>query len=70
MERTGPTREHVQLCLQLILQAHLHQLDVGLTHQKVVELCGVLDMHDIPENHAARLRALQVVAAQALPLLD
>lgn len=70
MEKTGPTREHVQLCLQLILQAHLHQLDPGLTHQKVMELCGVLDMQNIPETHTARLDALQVLAAQVLPLLD
>jgi hypothetical protein len=69
MEDIGPTREHVQLCLQLVLQAHLHQLDPGLTHQKVVELCRALGMHNMPETHAARLDALQVLAARMLPLI-
>ncbi|PLY39354.1 hypothetical protein CSZ94_26885 [Janthinobacterium sp. ROICE36] len=70
MERTGPTREHVRLSLQLILQAHLHQLNDGLTYQKVIEICVFINMRDIPETHAARLEALQIAAAQVLPLLD
>ncbi|AMP02118.1 hypothetical protein CAter10_4730 [Collimonas arenae] len=70
MERTGPTREHVRLCLQLILQAHLHQLEAGLTHQKVLDICALLDMHKVPPTHAERLDALQVVAAQVLPLMN
>lgn len=70
MERTGPLGEHLQLCLQLILQAHLHQLDAGFTEQKVFDLCTQVDMQNILRTHEARLAALQVLAAQMLPLFD
>jgi hypothetical protein len=63
------TREHVKLCLRLVLHAHLHQLEAGLTHQKVVELCSMLDMNQEKATHAERLDALQVRAAQLLPMM-
>lgn len=31
--------EHLKLCLQLILQSHLHQFDVGFTRASLVG-CG------------------------------
>ncbi len=67
MKRTGPHNEHIRLCLQLILQAHLHQLDAGFTDQKVQDLCAQLGMQNVPDMHEKRLAALQVLAAKLLP---
>ena len=70
MEMNGPRREHLKLCLQLILQSHLHQLDAGFTEQKVLELCTQLEVPDVPATHEKRLAALQVQAARMLPHLS
>lgn len=70
METTGPRGEHLRLCLQLILQAHLHQLDAGLTEAKVLSLCDEMGLQNVPATHSARLAALQVLAAQQLSLFD
>ncbi len=70
MQTTGPRGEHLRLCLQLILQSHLHQLDAGLNDAKVRALCVELGMQNTPGSHEARLGALQVIAAQLLPRLD
>jgi hypothetical protein len=69
MQQTGPRAEHVRLCLQFILQAHLHQLDAGLTEEKVLELCTEVGLPNMPETHERRLAALQVLAARLLPHL-
>lgn len=70
MQTTGPRGEHLRLSLQLILQAHLHQLDAGLTEAKVETLCNEVGMRKIPATHGERLETLQVLAAQLLPLFD
>lgn len=67
MQTTGPRGEHLRLCLQLILQAHLHQLDAGLTAEKVLALCVDVGMRNVPDTQAARLASLRVLAAQLLP---
>ncbi len=59
-------REHWRLCLQLILQSHLHQLDAGLTEKKVYELCRELKLRDIPGTHDKRLVRLQEIAPRIL----
>lgn len=63
----SPQGEHIGLCLRLILQSHLHQLDAGLTEIKVHALCASLRIREIPSNYEARLALLQVLAAQLLP---
>jgi len=70
MEVSGPKGEHLRLCLQLILQSHLHQFDSGLTEDKIEALCRDAGMQNVPTTQAARLEALQVLAAQLLPLFD
>src|SRR5947209_2969815 len=51
MPQTSPRAEHVRLCLQLILQSYLHQLDAGLTEEKVLELCTEANLPNVPETH-------------------
>ena len=68
MHTTGPEGEHLKLCLQLILQAHLHQLDAGFTEARVEALCHEMEMQNVPPTHEARLEALQVLAARQLQL--
>lgn len=63
----SPLQENLLLCLRLILQAHLHQLDAGITDVKLQALCEELDMASIPDSCEAKLAALQVLAAQLLP---
>lgn len=69
MQQTGPRAEHVRLCLRLILQSHLHQLDAGLTEEKMLELCTEVGLPNVPDTHEQRLAALQVQAARLLPQL-
>ena len=69
MLQTGPRVEHIRLCLQLILQSHLHQLDAGLTKEKVLELCNEVGLSNVLETHEQRLAALQVQAARVLSKL-
>lgn len=69
MPQTAPRAEHVRLCLKLILQSHLHQLDAGLTEEKVLELCTEAGLPNVPETHERRLAALQVQAARLLSKL-
>jgi len=70
MEIIGPEKEHLRLCLQLILQSHLHQLDAGLSEEKVLELCEKTGMADIPATHQKRVMALQTLAARVLPTFN
>lgn len=70
MPQTGPRAEHVRLCLQLILQSYLHQLDAGLTKEKVLELCNEIGLPDVPATHERRLAALQAQASRLLPQLN
>ena len=67
MKQTSSQVEHLRLCLQLILQAHLHELDVGFTEQKLRELCAQLRLTQVPHTVEGCLAALQVLAAQRLP---
>lgn len=69
MEANNPRKEHLKLCLQLILQSHLHQLDAGLTEGKMLELCNETGLQNVPETHEQRLAALQLQAARLLPSL-
>lgn len=66
-QHSDPHFEHLRLCLQLILQAHLHQFDDGMCEQKVRSLCAELGLSNIADTDKARRRALQVKAAQMLP---
>jgi hypothetical protein len=67
MKKNSSHSEHLRLCLQLILQAHLHELDVGFTEEKLHELCAQLRLTQLPDTNERRLAALQVLAAQRLP---
>lgn len=68
VEKNGPGTEHLRLCLQLIVQSHLHQFDAGLTECKVEALCREVGIREVPLTHNARLAALQVAAVRILPL--
>lgn len=67
MKQTSVQAEHLRLCLQLILQAHLHELDAGFTEEKLRKLCTQLKLAQVPHTREGQLAALQVLAAQRLP---
>jgi hypothetical protein len=70
MQVLAPKREHLRLCLQLILQSFLHNLDAGFTEQKILDLCAELELRIIPNTHRHRLAALQTMGARILPTLN
>lgn len=66
MKPKGPIREHVVLCLRVILQARLHNLDDGFSEEKVIELCNAIGVIEVPETHCERVLILQRAAASIL----
>lgn len=67
MKSTGPYDEHIRLCLRLILQSHLHQLDAGFTEKKVQAIFAALKIQNVPSTHGNRIATLQILAAKLLP---